>query len=329
MSRTVRVGVVGRRFGQDVHVPAFRADERCEVVAVAGHDGWRDLVASAEVDVVSIAVPPAAQPAIIIEAARCGKHVFCEKPVASSVDAAREALSAVERAGVVHGVDFLFPEVPSWREARALLAAGTIGALRHFSYTWRVETHANRLNLDTWKGRPQDGGGALGNFVSHVFYNIEWLLGPIAALDGFTFPGAPRTGRAVDGIVRLEDGVTGTVSVSTDAFLGCGHVVELFGDLGTARLRNAGPDYVSGFELSAGTRQSGVLAPLTTAAAASGDGRLAAITPLVRRLVDAVSGGPAMTPNLAHGLRVQELLSLAAESRGASRTVPPPILEHA
>jgi len=209
-----------------------------------------------------------------------------------------------------------------------LLAAGTIGALQHFSYAWRIETHASRLNLDTWKTRSQDGGGALGNFVSHVFHNLEWLLGPIVALDGFTLPGVLRAGRAVDGFVRLEDGVTGTVSVSTDAFLGCGHVVELFGERGTARLRNAGTDYVSGFELSVGTRQSGVLVPLTTAAAASGDGRLAAVTPLVRRFVDAVSGGPAMTPNLAHGLRVQELLSLAAESRGASRTVPPPVMEH-
>ena len=295
---------------------------------MAGHEAWRDVVTAADVDVVSIAVPPAAQPAIVIEAARRGKHVFCEKPVASSVGPAREALNAVQDAGVVHAVDFLFPEAPAWSEARALLEADTIGAVRHFSYTWRVETHASRLDLDTWKSRPEDGGGAPGNFASHVFYNIEWLLGPIAALDGFRFSGAPRTGRAVDGTVRLENGATGTVSVSTDAFLGCGHVVELFGERGTVQLSNAGTDYVSGFELCVGTRQSGVLALLTSAPAASGDGRVAAISRIVRRFVDAVAGGRAMTPNLAHGVRVQELLSLAAETNGTSRTVPPSVTEH-
>ena len=107
-----------------------------------------------------------------------GKHVFCEKPLAaSSRSMPRTALAAVQHAGVVHGIDFIFPEIAAWRHARTLIAEDAIGQVAHFAYTWRVETYASRTNAETWKNRPLEGGGVLGNFVSHVFYNIEWLLG--------------------------------------------------------------------------------------------------------------------------------------------------------
>ena len=323
----VRVGIIGRRFGRDVHAPAFHSDRRCEVVCVVGRDDWREMVDSSTVDAVSIAVPPAAQPAVVLEAVKRGKHVFCEKPAASSVAGAREMLRAARDAGVVHGIDFLFPELAPWRRARELLAAGEIGPLRHFAYTWRVETQASRLRADTWKSRSQEGGGAPGNFVSHVFHNVEWLIGSITRVENFWFPAGSRTGHAVEGIVHVGD-VSGTVSVSTDAYLGCGHVIELFGDGGSALLRNPRVDYVDGFELSIGTRKSGALAPVEAMpAAGKADGRVGAVARVARRFVDAITTGETMTPNLTHGVRVQELLSLAAHSGSTSLAVPLPAVE--
>lgn len=321
MSGRLRVGVVGRRFGGDVHAPAFQADGRCEVVGVAGHDGWQALLESG-VDALSIAVPPAAQTAIVIACARRGTHVFCEKPLADSLSGAEQAFEAVRSAGVVHAIDFQFPETPAWQQARVALREGAIGRVRHFAYTWRVETHASRMNLPGWKSTPAQGGGALGNFVSHVFFNIEWLLGSIEALDGFVFPDAPRTGRAVDGSVRLPDGVTGRISVSTDAFLGCGHVVEIFGDAGTIRVANAGRDYIAGFALEVGSRAADGFAPAAAASPAPGDGRIGVVAAIVRRFVDAVRGGAPVSPHLGHGLRVQQLLALAAAGGGGAQLVP-------
>ena len=133
MSRRLNIGVIGLRFGADVHVPAFRHDTRCEVRAIAGRDldrdsavahklevpfpfaDWRALIDTGDIDAVGIAVPPAAQPPIIAYAAERGKHVFCEKPVAASVTDAKAALAAVVRSGVVHGIDFIFPEIAAWR----------------------------------------------------------------------------------------------------------------------------------------------------------------------------------------------------------------------
>ena len=88
MTRRLNIGVIGLRFGADVHVPAFRNDSRCEVSAIAGRDlarvadvarrlgvprpfdDWRALVDSPDVDAVAIAVPPAAQPPIIVPIGR-------------------------------------------------------------------------------------------------------------------------------------------------------------------------------------------------------------------------------------------------------------------
>ena len=140
---TVRVGVIGLRFGGQVHVPAFRSDERCEVMALAGRDpgkaaaaarelhvpaffeDWRDLVRRRR-SMPSASPSPAAQPAIVVEAARHGKHVFCEKPLAASTRDAQDALRAVQHAGVVHGIDFTFPEIAAWRHARTLIAEDAI-----------------------------------------------------------------------------------------------------------------------------------------------------------------------------------------------------------
>jgi 1,5-anhydro-D-fructose reductase (1,5-anhydro-D-mannitol-forming) len=84
VTRRLNIGVVGLRFGAEVLVPAFRHDPRCDVRALAGRDAgkvadlarrlgvpdpfddWRALVDSPGVDAVAIAVPPAAQPPVIV-----------------------------------------------------------------------------------------------------------------------------------------------------------------------------------------------------------------------------------------------------------------------
>jgi predicted dehydrogenase len=331
MSRRLSIGVIGLRFGSQVHVPAFRADARCEVVALAGRDeskaadaaraldipaaygDWRQLVTRPEIDAVSIAVPPAEQPSIILEAARQRKHVFCEKPLAASVADACAALSAVEAAGVAHAIDFIFPEIPAWQQAKDALAGGAIGQPVHFAYSWRTETYASRTNARTWKNEPEQGGGVLGNFVSHVLYNLEWLFGGIQEFEAAACGRDRRTGRAFDAVVRMESGVSGSVSICTDAFPGGGHRIEIYGDQGALVLQNSTSDYVSGFELHLGTRETDRLEPLTSGdgAGISGDGRLIAVGRLVRRFVDAIDQGGPMAPNLADGVRVQRLLALA------------------
>lgn len=320
---SVRVGVIGMRFGAQVHIPAFRSDARCVVAAVASRDAaraetaaaqlkvpvfhadWRALVADPSIDAVSLAVPPADQPGIIIEAARAGKHVFCEKPLAASLDDAERALEAARRAGIVHAIDFIFPEIPAWQRARDLLRSGAIGAPRRFSYAWRVQTFAARTRADSWKNRPAEGGGACGNFMPHVIFNLEWLLGPFVRLDG-----APRHGDSpscCDCVAHIAGGIEGSIAIETDAPVPAGHQLQIVGETGTLTLSNTTSDYAQGFELhvSAGGREE---LPSRDVCAADGDGRIGPVARVVQRFVDGILEGRAADPNLEDGVRVQRWL---------------------
>src|SRR6185295_14560779 len=143
----LRVGVVGVGFGRQVHVPAFRADERCRVVAIGAASAgrareaatalgverafgdWRELVTSPDLDVVTVAVPPGVQPAVAEAAARAGKHIFCEKPAGATTPQVERMVAAAVDARVTHGIDFFFPELDAWRKAKAALEDRTLGRL--------------------------------------------------------------------------------------------------------------------------------------------------------------------------------------------------------
>src|SRR5205807_234889 len=157
----VRLGIIGARFAADVQAPAFRRDDRCELTGIASanpdraaraaarlgditvHEDWRRLIADDRTDAIAVAVPPAIQPRIAIDALACGKPVFAEKPMALTAALAAQMRDAATTAGVANMVDFAFVGIPSWREAKARLDAGAIGRLRHVAVTWNVETRAN------------------------------------------------------------------------------------------------------------------------------------------------------------------------------------------
>jgi len=341
MTPPVRIAVIGTGFGQKVHVPAFRADNRCEVVAICAstlqsaaraaeeagiseaYGDVHEMLTTAQVDAVSIAVPPVVQAQLVIEAAKAGKHVFCEKPLAKDEKTAKEALAAVERAGVTHAIDFIFPEIAAWQKARLMLVEGKLGQLRHAALTWRVETYAFAAGLDSWKTRNQDGGGAVNNFLSHSLYNLEWLLGPFARVATQILPRNSRNNSGVETWFEAESKCSVTVSIANDAFLGSGHRLEIYGERGSLVLSNPTRDYVNGFTLSVGTRDGGSFSTELTEPHSGADGRVAAVSKIFGRFLDGITSGSLVRPNLTDGLRVQHLIAkvCAADETGTWQSV--------
>jgi len=343
MLERIAVGVVGIGFGQQVHVPAFRSDGRCQVVGICAstldrargvaarldipryYGDWSEIATDPGIDVLAIAVPPTLQAQIVSAAAAAGKHVFCEKPVAADAAQARDMLRAVEAARVAHAVDFIFPEIGAWKTAQRILREGSLGDIRHVALSWRIETYAHRAKLDSWKLRREDGGGTLNGFVSHSLHYLEWLLGPVARVAARLTPaGAPGDAR-VDAWLEFASGVPGNVAVAADAFLGPGHCLEVYGEHGTLVLENRAPDHAAGFTLAVGTRRDATLARLAVAdgAGTASDGRTLATAAIARRLLDALVAGIPVAPNLRDGLRVQTLIDAvrAADSSGAWQDV--------
>ncbi|MDA2928794.1 Gfo/Idh/MocA family oxidoreductase [Acidobacteria bacterium AH-259-O06] len=335
MDKKICVGVIGIGFGQQVHIPAFRSDARCDVTAICAstfaraqsvadrlqvpkaYGDWRQMLADPKIEAIAVATPPALQATIVMEALAKHKHVFCEKPLATARETAREMLEAACEAGLAHMVDFEFPEIEAWRRAKEILDSGSLGRVRHGVVSWQVETYVNRVGLKSWKSSPEDSGGALNLFVSHTFQYLEWLLGPIRNLSARLFSSAENRGQPQSdtlAVLCLEhaNGTPVSVSVSSGAFLGTGHRVEIYGDEGSLVLDNPTSDYVSGFRLLYGTRKTARLETVHTEQPGSTeDGRVMVVGRLVERFANWIRDGIPGTPNLEDGYRVQCLLDAA------------------
>jgi len=334
--KPVCIGIVGMGFGQQGHLPAFRADPRCEVVAICAstneraasfakrhaidrsYGNWRDLAADPDVDAISIATPPGLQTDIALAALANGKAVLCEKPLALSYSAGLAMVAAAERAHVANMIDFEYPEVDLWRKAKSVLDSKGIGNLRHVQIAWNTETYVNKTRLESWKIYREQGGGALNLFGSHAFHYLEWLLGQrIMRLSCRLArqPGDTRTSDTLAAItVEFESGLVGTLAISSDAFLGNGHRLEFYGDHGALALDNRTPDYLDGFQLFYGTRESNRLEPFSPAGQSDQDGRVVTVGRIVHRFVDWIATGAPSAPSFRDGLRVQRLLDAARQS---------------
>jgi predicted dehydrogenase len=346
----VRVAVIGLGFGQQVHVPAFRAESRCEVTTLCGSSeaktlevsrrldvprafgDWRTVVADPEVDAVSIAVPPRLQPTIALEALRHDKAIFCEKPLAAHV---HEALAVKGAAGqnLPNMVNFEICECDAWDALRKALLPGPHGGLDVIDVDWRVRTFANQHRLNNWKSRPDDGGGALQAFVAHTFYLLELLKGPISRLRATLNKAAddPRDGETeVLMETKFLQGGEAKVHVATDALPPHRHQIDVFSTTRRLRLLNVASDYISGFKLYGSSVPGAELRPLWPNGDASDanqfnattsalDGRITATARLVRKFVDWSLGGPPARPNFADGCRVQHLIEVARRSNAEGR----------
>jgi predicted dehydrogenase len=329
MQDKVTIGIVGAGFGSQVHVPAFRASPRCEVRAICAKrkerardtaaklnipkstDDWRELVADPDIQALALAVPPSVQAEIALAAARAGKHLFCEKPLALNANQAREIVAVSRQSGIVTAMDFIFPEIAAWQKARELVQSPAIGRIRHVALTWRVETfrYSQNWHPPGWKQRAAEGGGTLNNFASHTMHYLEWLFGRMENVCARLSPSNAEVEARADVWVEFAAGFPGAVSIAADAFLGPGHRLEVFGDAGTLVLENPAKDYARGFQLFLGTRSNPTLVPFVASGDdENSDGRVYPVSRIACRFVDAILGGKGSFPNLDDGLRVQELL---------------------
>jgi predicted dehydrogenase len=339
----IRIGIIGCNFGRLVHLPAFRLDQRCEVVALAGRDAarttelaaaagipmafgdWQELVEHPNVDAVSIATLPSLQPAIAIRALELGKPVFAEKPLAADLAGAEEMARAAQASRRTTMVDFNFSEVLTWRQAKTLLEQGAIGRLRHVGVNWQVENYGTRMRLKNWKTLGDDGGGALGNFVSHCFHYLEWFCGPIVGmstrLSGLPDDPAMETDAHVS--VAFQSGAAGHVAMSCASYLGSGHRIEFYGEDGTLTLVNDTTDYMRGFRLSIGRRPASALTEIKiddpVDRAFPADGRIAPVSRMAAAFLDGIERARPTSIGFAQGLRVQALLDLARRANHLGR----------
>jgi predicted dehydrogenase len=145
---------------------------------------WRALMKADDIDVVDICVPNFAHKEIAIAAAKAGKIVICEKPLALNVAEAQEMVEAVEAAGVPSLVMFNYRRTPAIALARQLIDEGRIGRPFHFRSNflqdWTISADVPQGGDALWRlDAKAAGSGVTGDLLAHNIDTAMYLNGAI------------------------------------------------------------------------------------------------------------------------------------------------------
>jgi predicted dehydrogenase len=334
--RKLRVGIVGSSFGGSVHAPAFQAQGSFEVVAIASPTRAADvarerniphafaslaeMLAGAELDVVSIASPPFDHHAAVLAALARGLHVLCEKPFALNVAQAEEMTEAARTAGTVCALAHEFRYTPSRQAIKELIDNGHLGTLRALEVTvlgTMLGEDAERPN--SWWFERRRGGGLTGAYLSHLVDQATWLAGrPPLRSTGYERTAVPN---------RHAGGATFVSDVADGAFAtidyGAGLIATVTAD-GTRVVESStlaahgatrtavasGPTMteVATFVVDRDETSELELAPQRHANLVAAHGNLPAFVTLLDAFADALAGRPASLPTFEDGLATQRVL---------------------
>jgi predicted dehydrogenase len=213
MTNTINVGLVGYKFMGRAHSNAYRQvatffpDVALRPVqkAVCGRDAaatqefanqfgwkgietdWRKLVARDDIDLIDVSTPGDTHAAITIEAAKNGKHVFCEKPLANTLAEAKQMRDAAQKAGVVGMVNFNYRRVPAVQLAKRLIDEGRIGQIYHWRAVYLQDWIMDPNFPLVWRlDKNAAGSGTLGDLGAHIIDLARMLVGEIASVTGLT-----------------------------------------------------------------------------------------------------------------------------------------------
>jgi UDP-N-acetyl-2-amino-2-deoxyglucuronate dehydrogenase len=240
----VRLGIIGlgaegglyATLLTDNRVPGMRLGAICDVLpekkAAADSHGvpfyadYTEMVTSGDVDAVVTTVPHYLHPEMGIYALEHGVHALIEKPIGVYTRQARELIDvAATKPELTFGVFFNQRTNPLYRDLKALLGSGELGALRHTSWIittwWRPQGYYDQSEWRaTWGG---EGGGVLVNQAPHQLDLWQWICGvpkSVFAKCAYGFRRNIAVEDEVTAMVDFGDGATGTLTTCTHDFVG-------------------------------------------------------------------------------------------------------------
>jgi predicted dehydrogenase len=152
---------------------------------------WRKLVERSDIDLIDIASPNDTHAEIAIAAARAGKMVMCEKPLARNAQEGASMVEAVEAAKVPNMVWYNYRRVPAVVLLKQLIDQGRLGKIFHyrakFLQDWTISQDLPQGGEGLWRlDVAVAGSGVTGDLLSHNIDTAMWLNGPIASLTAMT-----------------------------------------------------------------------------------------------------------------------------------------------
>lgn len=145
---------------------------------------WRKIVERDDVDLIDVCVPNFMHHDVVIAAARAGKIIVCEKPLAMNAAEAEAMVAAVEQAGVANMVSFNYRRVPAIALFKQIIEEGRVGRAFHYRATYNqdytIGADVPQGGMALWRLDSRvAGSGVTGDLLAHSIDTAEWLNGPI------------------------------------------------------------------------------------------------------------------------------------------------------
>lgn len=216
MSKPVRVGMIGYGFMGRAHSNAYRKvnhffplEHQPVLQAVCARDAakaqafadkwgyqsietdWKKLIERDDIDLIDIGSPNNTHKEIALAAAKAGKMILCEKPLAMNVAEAEEMVKAIEAAKVPNMVWFNYRRVPAISLAKSMVDEGRIGRPFHYRATylqdWTIAEDVPQGGAALWRlDASVAGSGVTGDLLAHSIDTAIWLNGPITEVTAAT-----------------------------------------------------------------------------------------------------------------------------------------------
>jgi predicted dehydrogenase len=258
----------------------------------------------------------------VLSAAQHKKHIFCEKPFGMSTREATDMLRAVQKAGVVHGVDFEFRNIPGLQILKRQLEKKEIGSIRYASVSWLSGARASAGVPLGWQNDIRSGGGVLFSHGSHMLDYIEFLLSPIASVSAVLSVSKKNGVTAEDTCVitiELSSGVVVDFSLSNVLPNGSGHSIEIYGSEGSLKLVNRDyRDLAHGFTLmhyaQSSQKETSLPIPVSDSDKHYSDSRLPLFVATASEFIRGIQRKKNTLPSFEDGLRVQLVMDAIRKS---------------
>ncbi len=272
--KEIGVGVIGTAFMGKAHSLAYaaagtafgnglrpRLEMVCDISAERGEakrtemgfarstTNYMDVVNDPNIELISVCVPNAVHKEIAVAALKAGKHVWCEKPMATDVPEAEEMLAAARASNAKTILGYNYTQNPLVQTARQLIEEGAIGQVTGFYGVYDVDNEADPDRPFSWRmSREASGTGANADVMCHLVSMAHFMTGSeITRLVGDydtvhkerSDPKNPGQTKTVDNddvctaLAHFASGIKGTLRVSRVAWgRKCGLRWEIHGSQG-------------------------------------------------------------------------------------------------
>ena len=152
---------------------------------------WKAVIARDDIDAVDICTPNDTHAEIAIAAAKAGKMILCEKPIARNMEEGQRMVDAAEKAGVNTTVWYNYRRIPAVTLAKQIIDSGKLGKIFHyranFLQDWTINADVPQGGTGTWRMDVEAAGsGVTGDLLAHCIDTAMWLNGAITDVSAVT-----------------------------------------------------------------------------------------------------------------------------------------------